>query len=67
LRFDETLIKDTKTILGAKTETEMIEVALSDAIYQDKMRIFIEQTKGKFKFRGFIELEGNSYRHIGQF
>jgi len=61
------LIKNAQKILGAKTETETIKAALSDAIYQEKMRKFIEQTKGKFKFRGFIELEGNPYRHIGQF
>ncbi|MFH0932923.1 MAG: type II toxin-antitoxin system VapB family antitoxin [Nitrospirota bacterium] len=51
-RLDETLIKDAQKILGAKTETETIEAALSDVIYQEKMRKFIEQTKGKFKFEG---------------
>ncbi len=51
-RLDETLIKDAQKILGARTETEAIESALSDVIYQEKMRKFIEQTKGKFKFQG---------------
>lgn len=51
-RLDETLIKDAQKILGARTETEAIESALSDVIYQEKMRKFIEQTKGKFKFEG---------------
>ncbi|MBM4137282.1 MAG: hypothetical protein FJ241_10700 [Nitrospira sp.] len=51
-RLDETLIKDAQKILGAKTETETIEAALYDVIYQEKMRKFIEQTKGKFKFEG---------------
>jgi hypothetical protein len=51
-RLDETLIKNAKKILGAKTETETIESALSDVIYQERMRKFIEQTKGKFKFEG---------------
>ena len=51
-RLDETLIKGAQKILGARTETEAIESALSDVIYQEKMRKFIEQTKGKFKFEG---------------
>ncbi|MDI6744403.1 MAG: type II toxin-antitoxin system VapB family antitoxin [Thermodesulfovibrionales bacterium] len=51
-RLNETLIKDAQKILGAKTETEAVETALSDVIYQEKMRRFIEQTKGKFKFEG---------------
>jgi len=51
-RLDVTLIKDAQKILGAKTETETIEAALLDVIYQEKMRKFIEQTKGKFKFEG---------------
>lgn len=51
-RLDEALIKDAQIILGAKTETETIESALSDVIYQEKMRKLIEQTKGKFKFEG---------------
>ena len=51
-RLDETLIKNAQKILGAKTETETIESALSDVIYQERMRKFIEQTKGKFKFEG---------------
>ncbi|KAF0146082.1 MAG: Uncharacterized protein FD156_450 [Nitrospirae bacterium] len=51
-RLDETLIKNAQKILRAKTETETIESALSDVIYQEKIRKFIEQTKGKFKFEG---------------
>jgi hypothetical protein len=51
-RLDETLIRNAQKILGAKTETETIETALSDVIYQEKMRKFIDQTKGKFKFEG---------------
>ena len=51
-RLNETLIKNAQKILGAKTETETIEAALSDVIYQEKMRKLIEQTKGKFKFEG---------------
>ena len=51
-RLDEALIKNAQKILGAKTETETIESALSDVIYKEKMRKFIEQTKGKFKFEG---------------
>jgi len=51
-RLDATLIKNAQKILGAKTETETIESALSDVIYQEKMRKFIEQTKEKFKFEG---------------
>ncbi|MBI1811787.1 MAG: type II toxin-antitoxin system VapB family antitoxin [Nitrospirae bacterium] len=51
-RLNETLIKDAQKILGAKTETEAVETALSDVIYQEKMRRLIEQTKGKFKFEG---------------
>jgi len=51
-RLDETLIKNAQKILGAKTETETIESALFDVIYQEKIRKFIEQTKGNFKFEG---------------
>ena len=51
-RLDQALIKSAQKILGAKTETETIESALSDVIYQEKMRKFIEQTKGKFEFEG---------------
>lgn len=51
-RLDETLIKNAQKILGAKTETETIESALFDVIYQEKIRNFIEQTKGNFKFEG---------------
>ena len=51
-RLDNNLIKKAKRILSAKTETEAIESALSDVIYQEKIRKFIEQTKGKFKFEG---------------
>ncbi|MBI3592227.1 MAG: type II toxin-antitoxin system VapB family antitoxin [Nitrospirae bacterium] len=51
-RLDQGLIKNAQKILGAKTETEAIESALADVIYQAKMRRFIEQTSGKFKFEG---------------
>lgn len=51
-RLDQSLIKDAQKILGAKTETETIESALSEIIYQEKMRRFIKQTAGKFKFEG---------------
>jgi Bacterial antitoxin of type II TA system, VapB len=51
-RLDEAMIKDAQKILGSKTETETIETALSEVIYQEKMRKFIEQTAGKFKFEG---------------
>ena len=51
-RLDATTIKAAQKILGSKTETEAIETALADVIYQEKMRKFIEQTAGKFKFEG---------------
>ncbi|TAL27168.1 MAG: hypothetical protein EPN94_01960 [Nitrospirae bacterium] len=51
-RLNESLIKDAQKILGAKTETETIESALSEMIYQEKIRKLIEQTKGKYKFEG---------------
>lgn len=51
-RLNEFLIKDAQKILGTKTETETIESALADVIYQEKMRRFIENTSGKFKFEG---------------
>ena len=51
-RLDENLIKDAQKILKAKTETETLETALSEVIYQGKMRKFIEQTGGKFNFEG---------------
>lgn len=51
-RLDKTMIKSAQKILGSKTETEAIETALADVIYQEKMRKFIEQTAGKFKFEG---------------
>jgi len=51
-RLDETMIKSVQKILGTKTETEAIETALAEVIYQEKMRKFIEQTAGKFKFEG---------------
>lgn len=51
-RLDAALIKDAQKILGAKTETETIESALSEMVYQEKMRKLIEQTKGKYKFEG---------------
>lgn len=52
-RLDEAMIKNAQKILGSKTETETIETALAEVIYQEKMRKFIEQTAGKFKFEGF--------------
>ena len=51
-RLNQNLIKDAQKILGSKTETETIESALSDVVYQEKMRKFIEQTGGKFRFEG---------------
>ncbi|MEW6409323.1 MAG: type II toxin-antitoxin system VapB family antitoxin [Nitrospirota bacterium] len=51
-RLNSDLIKEAQQILGAKTETETIEVALSEVIYQEKVRKLIEQTSGKFKFEG---------------
>jgi hypothetical protein len=51
-RLDESMIKSAQKILGSKTETETIEAALSEVIYQEKMRKFIERTAGKFKFEG---------------
>lgn len=51
-RLDESMIKSAQKILGSKTETETIEAALSEVIYQEKMRKFIEQTAGKFRFEG---------------
>ena len=49
-RLDAAMIKSAQKILGSKTETEAIETALAEVIYQRKMRKFIEQTAGKFKF-----------------
>jgi hypothetical protein len=46
------MIKSAQKILGSKTETEAIETALSEIIYQERMRKFIEQTAGKYKFEG---------------
>lgn len=51
-RLDATIIKSAQKILGTKTETEAIESALAEVIYQEKMRRFVEQTAGKFKFEG---------------
>lgn len=51
-RLNQDLIRSAKKILGAKTETETIESALSEIIYQEKMRMFIEQTGKKFSFEG---------------
>lgn len=51
-RLDENLIKDAQKILKTKTETEAVETALSEVIYQEKMRKFIERTSGKFNFEG---------------
>jgi len=51
-RLDDTMIKSAQKILGAKTATEAIETALAEVVYQEKIRKFIEQTAGKFKFEG---------------
>lgn len=51
-RLNENLIKDAQKILKTKTETEAVETALSEVIYQEKMRKFIERTGGKFNFEG---------------
>ena len=51
-RLDENLIKDAQKILKTKTETEAVETARSEVIYQEKMRKFIERTGGKFNFEG---------------
>jgi hypothetical protein len=51
-RLDQTMIKDAQKILGAKTETEAIESALAEVIYQEKMKKFIGQTAGKYIFEG---------------
>ena len=51
-RLDETMIKSAQKILGSEDETEAIETALAEIIYQEKIRKFIEQTSGKFKFEG---------------
>lgn len=51
-RLDASMIKNAQKILGSKTETEAIETALAEVIYQEKIRKFIEQTAGKFKFEG---------------
>jgi hypothetical protein len=51
-RLDESMIRSAQRILGSKTETETIEIALSEVIYQEKMRKFIEQTAGRYKFEG---------------
>ncbi|MCF6152871.1 MAG: hypothetical protein CV080_07030 [Candidatus Kuenenia stuttgartiensis] len=59
-RLDENLIKDAQKILKTKTETEAIETALSEVIYQEKMRKFIERTGGKFYFEGLNEAKSSS-------
>ncbi len=51
-RLDQSRIKTAQRILRTKTETETIETALSDVIYREKMRRFIERTGGKFNFEG---------------
>jgi len=51
-RLDQTMIKSAQRILGAKTETEAIESALAEVIYQERMRKLIEQTGGKYRFEG---------------
>lgn len=51
-RLNPDLIKTAQKILGTGSETETIESALSEVIYQEKMRRFIAQTGGKFRFEG---------------
>lgn len=51
-RLDQTMIKSAQRILGAKTETEAIESALAEVIYQERIRKLIEQTGGKYRFEG---------------
>jgi hypothetical protein len=51
-RLSQSMIKNAQKILGAKTETETIESALAEVIYQEKMRKLIERTSGKYKFEG---------------
>lgn len=51
-RLDATMIKNAQKILGSKTETEAIETALAEVVYQEKIRKFIEQTAGTLKFEG---------------
>lgn len=51
-RLNQDLIKNAQKILGARTETETVESALAEIIYQEKMRRFIEHSGGKFKFEG---------------
>jgi len=51
-RLDESMIRNAQKILGSKTETETIETALSEVIYQEKIRKFIKETSGRFKFEG---------------
>ena len=59
-RLDENLIKHAQKILKTKTETEAVETALSEVIYQEKMRKFIEQTGGQFHFGGLNETKSSS-------
>ncbi len=51
-RLDQAMIKSAQKILGAKTETEAIESALVEVIYQERMRKLIGQTGGKYRFEG---------------
>lgn len=51
-RLDQSMIRSAQKILGSRTETETIETALSEVIYQEKVRKLIEQTSGKFTFEG---------------
>lgn len=59
-RLDESLIRSAQKILGTKTETETIELALSEVVYQEKVKKFIKETAGQFAFRGLDEKEGDS-------
>ena len=51
-KLDQTMLKSAQKILGAKTETEAIESALAEVIYQEKMRKFIGQTAGTKRSKG---------------
>jgi hypothetical protein len=51
-RLNQAMIKNAQKILGARTETETIESALAEVIYQEKMRKLIERTSGKYPFEG---------------
>lgn len=47
------LIREAKSFLGTKTETETIEKALEEAIHRAKFERLLKQSSGKFKFKDF--------------